>query len=98
MRNNNIEAISKARSPFDRQRAKDSLSFFKLQTRSHVDRRKVKERRSFLKQEGLAHNPERRANMIGRRMVGDRRGLLSRYYEDFFEKSSLIFKRSPFGK
>ena len=98
MRNNNIEAVSKTRSPFDRQRVKDSLSFFKLQTRSPVDRRRVKERRSFLKQEGLAHNPERRANMIGRRMIGDRRGMLSRYYKYFVGKSALIFKRTPFGK
>ena len=94
----NVEAISKTRSPFDRERVKDNLSFFKLQTRSHVDRRRVKDRRSFLKQEGLAHNSERRANMIGRRMIGDRRGMLSRYYKYFVGKSTLIFKRTPFGK
>jgi hypothetical protein len=98
MKNNNAEVIIKTRSPFERQRVKDSLSFFKLQTRSHVDRRRVKDRRSFLKQEGLAHNPERRANMIGRRMIGDRRGMLSRYYKYFVERSALIFKRTPFGK
>ena len=98
MGDNNVEVIIKTRSPVDRQRVKDSLSFFKLQTRSPVDRRRVKDRRSFLKQEGLAHNPERRANMIGHRIIGDRRGLLSRYYEDFFEKSSLIFKRKPSAK
>ena len=98
MGNNNVETISNTRSSVDRQRVKDSLSFFKLQTRSHVDRRRVKERRSFLKQEGLAHNPERRANMIGRRMIGDRRGMLSRYYKYFVGKSTLIFKRTPFGK
>ena len=98
MGKNNVEAISKTRSPYDRQRVKDSLSFFKLQTRSPVDRRRVKDRRSFLKQEGLAHNPERRANMIGRRMIGDRRGMLSRYYKYFVGKSTLIFKRMPFGK
>ena len=98
MGNNNVETISKTRSPVDRQRVKDSLSFFKLQTRSPVDRRRVKDRRSFLKQEGLAHNPERRANMIGRRMIGDRRGMLSRYYKYFVGKSALIFKRMPFGK
>ena len=98
MENKNVEQISKTRSPFDRQRVKDSLSFFKLQTRSHVDRRRVKERRSFLKQEGLAHNPERRVNMFGRRMIGDRRGMLSRYYKYFVGKSALIFKRKPFAK
>ena len=98
MANNKAEGICKARSPVERQRVKDSLSFFKLQTRSPVDRRRVKDRRSFLKQEGLAHNPERRANMIGRRMIGDRREMLSRYYKYFVEKSALIFKRMPFGK
>ncbi len=67
-------------------------------TRSHVDRRRVKDRRSLLKQEGLAHNPERRANMIGRRMIGDRRGMLSRYYEYFVGKSALVFKRKYFNK
>ena len=68
-----------------------------IKTRSPLDRRRVKDRRSILKQGYLGHNPERRANMVGRRMIGDRRGYLSRYYEDFFEKSSLIFKRTPFG-
>ena len=98
MENKNVEPISKTRSPFDRQRVKDSLSFFKLQTRSPVDRRRVKDRRSFIKQEGLAHNPERRANMFGRRMIGDRRGMLSRYYKYFVGKSALIFKRKPLGR
>ena len=73
----------------------DSIPFC---SRRHVDRRRVKDRRSILKQEYLDHKPERRANMVGRRMIGDRRGYLSRYYEDFFEKSSLIFKSTPFGK
>ena len=98
MENNNVEVIIKTRSPVDRSRVKDRRSFFKLQTRSPVDRRRVKDRRSFLKQKSLGHKPERRANMIGRRMIGDRRGMLSRYYEYFLEKSSLIFKRTPFGK
>ncbi len=69
-----------------------------IKTRSPVDRRKVKDRRSFLKQGYLGHKPERRANMIGRRMLGDRRGMLSRYYKYFVGKSALIFKRTPFGK
>jgi len=94
--NKNVKVLIKTLSPYERERFKDSLSFFKLQTRSHVDRRKVKDRRSFLKKEGLAHNPERRANMFGRRMIGERRGMLSRYYEYFLERSSLIFTRTPF--
>ena len=57
-------------------------------SRRHVDRRRVEDRRLFLKQEYLDHKPERRANMVGRRMTGDRRGYLSRYYEDLFEKNS----------
>ena len=88
MGNNNVEAISKARSSVDRQRVKDSLSFFKLQTRSSVDRRKVKDRRSFLKQEYLDHIPERRVNMINRRMLSDRRGL-------FFEIMDTFWKEAP---
>ena len=51
----------------------DSISFC---SRRHVDRRRVKDRRSILKQEYLDHKPERRANMVGRRMIGDRRRLL----------------------
>jgi hypothetical protein len=86
------------RSPVDRRRVKDRLSFFKLQTRSSIYRRRVKDRRSFLKQEGLAHNPERRANTIGRRMIGDRMRMLSRYYKYFVGKSALIFKRKSFAK
>ena len=74
---------------------KDNLSFFKFQTRSHVDRRRVKDRRSL---PGIAHNPERRANMTGRRMIGDRRGMFSRCYKHFVGKSALVFKRMSFGK
>jgi hypothetical protein len=98
MRNNNVRVISRTRSPFERERVKDSLSFFKLQTRSHVDRRKVKDRRSSHRKEFLTHIPERRANMVGRRMIGDRRGMLSRYYEYVVEKSALIIKRKYFNK
>jgi hypothetical protein len=47
-----------------------------FQTRLPVDRRRVKDRRFFLKQECLDHNPERRVNMIDRRMLGDRRKVL----------------------
>ena len=67
-----------------------------IKTRSSVDRRKVKDRRSSIKQGYLDHNPERRANMIGRRMLGERRGLVAQYYEYFLKKRSLIFKRMPF--
>ena len=98
MRNNNVRVISRTRSPFERERVKDSLSFFKLQTRSHVDRRKIKDRRSSHKKGYLAHIPERRANMLGRRMIEDRRGMLSRYYEYFVGKRALIIKRKYFGK
>ena len=98
MGNNNVKVLSRTRSPYDRDRATDSLSFFKLQTRSHADRRKVRDRRSRSKNGYLAHMPERRANMVGRRMLGDRRGMLSRYYEYFVGKSAMIFKRKYFGK
>ena len=67
-------------------------------TRSPVDRQRVKDRRSSLKQEGLDHYPERRVNMIKRRRLGDRRGILSRYYKYFVGKSSLIFKRTPLAR
>ena len=40
-----------------------------FQTRSPVDRRRVEDRRLFLKYEYLDHNPERRVNMIKRRML-----------------------------
>ena len=46
---------------------------FQTCTRSPVERRKVKDRRLSLKQEYLDHNPERRVNMIKRRMTEDRR-------------------------
>jgi hypothetical protein len=41
-----------------------------FQTRSPIERRRGKDRRLFLKQEYLDHNPERRVNMIDRRMLG----------------------------
>ena len=69
-----------------------------IKTRSPVDRRRVKDRRLFLKQGYPGHKPERRSNMIGRRMIGERRGLLSQYYEYFLEKSVFIFKRTPLAR
>ena len=58
-----------------------------IKTRSPVDRRKLKDRRSFLKQGFQGHIPERRANMIGRRMIGERGGLVAQYYEYFLKKT-----------
>ena len=69
-----------------------------FQTRLPVDRRRVEDRRLFLNQEYLDHNPERRVNMIKRRMLGDRRGMLSRCYKYFVGKSVLIFKRTPLAR
>ena len=56
-----------------------------FQTRSPVDRRRVGGRRLFREQEYLDHNPERRVNMIGRRMIGDRRRLLPDILNTFEE-------------
>jgi hypothetical protein len=56
-------------------------------TRSPVDRRRVEDRRLFLKHEDLDHNPERRVNMIKRRMHGDRRELLPKIMNTFWENS-----------
>ena len=58
-----------------------------FQTRSPVDRRRVKDRRLSLKQEYLDHNPERRVNMINRRIHGDRRGLLSDALNTFWKEA-----------
>jgi hypothetical protein len=60
---------------------------FKTCTRSSVDRRKVKDRRLFLKQEYLDHIPERRVNMIDRRMLSDRRGLFSEIMDTFWKEA-----------
>ena len=59
---------------------------FQTCTRSSVDRRKVKDRRLFLKQEYLDHIPERRVNMINRRMLSDRRGLFSEIMDTFWKE------------
>ena len=58
-----------------------------FQTRSPVDRRRVEDRRLFLKHEYLDHNPERRVNMIKRRMLGDRRKLFPEIMNTFWEKT-----------
>ena len=57
-----------------------------FQTRLPVDRRRVEDRRLSLKQEYL-DNPERRVNMIKRRMLGNRRKLLSEIMNTFWEKA-----------
>ena len=98
MGDNNVKVTGSTRSPYDRDRAKDRLSFFKLQTRTHLDRRRVKDRRSHHREEFIGHIPERRKNMVGRRMIADRRGVISRYYEYFVGKSALIINRKYFGK
>ena len=53
-----------------------------FQTRLPVDRRRLEDRRLSLKQEYL-DNPERRVNMIKRRMLGDRRKLLPEIMNTF---------------
>jgi hypothetical protein len=58
-----------------------------FQTRSHVDRRQFKDRRLSLKQEYLDHNPERRVNMIDRRMLGNRRGMVSDIINNFWKEA-----------
>jgi hypothetical protein len=55
-------------------------------TRRPGDRRSVEDRRLSLKQEYPDHNPERRGNMIGRRMIGDRRRLLPEIIYTFGKK------------
>jgi len=54
-----------------------------FKTRRPVDRRRVKARRLFLKQEYFKHNPERRVSMTDRRMLVDRRKLLSEIKNTF---------------
>ena len=92
------KVTGRTRSPYDRDRAKDKLSFFKLQTRTPLDRRQVKDRRSSHRQEFIGHIPERRKNMVGRRVLKDRRGMLSRYYEYVVGKTVTVLKRKYFGK
>ena len=56
-----------------------------FQTRSSDDRRRSEDMRSSHNHEYLDHNPERRVNMIGRRMLGDRRQLLPEILNTFGE-------------
>ena len=55
--------------------------------RRPVDRRKVEDRRLFLEQEYLDHKPERRVNMIKRRMLGGRRKVLPEIMNTFWKKA-----------
>ena len=54
-------------------------------TRRPVDRRRVEDRRLFIKQEHLDHNSERRINMIGRRMLSNRRSVVPEILNTFGE-------------
>jgi hypothetical protein len=56
-------------------------------TRRPVDRRQFKDRRFFPRHEDLDHAPERRVNMIDRRMLGDRRKLISEVKNTFWKKA-----------
>ena len=56
-------------------------------SRRPVDRRQFKDRRFFPRHEDLDHKPERRVNMIDRRILGDRRKLLSEVKNTFWEKA-----------
>jgi hypothetical protein len=56
-----------------------------FQTRSSDDRRRFEDRRFYTRHEDLDHNPERRVNMIGRRMLGDRRSVVPEILNTFWE-------------
>ena len=57
-----------------------------FQIRSHVDRRKVKDRRLVHKKGYLDHNSERRVNMIDRRILPERRKLVSEIIKTFWQE------------
>ena len=58
-----------------------------FQIRLPVDRRMAVNRRFFLRHEFLEHNPERRVNIITRRMHGDRRGVVSDILNTFWKEA-----------
>jgi len=58
-----------------------------IKTRSSFSRRKFMGRRSVLKHGCFCYNPERRVNMIKRRMVGDRRKVLSEIMNTFWAET-----------
>ena len=55
-------------------------------SRRLVYRRRVEDRRLFFKQEYSDHKPERRVNIIKRRMLGNRRKLLPEIMDTFWKK------------
>ena len=61
-------------------------------TRRPVDRRRVEDRRLFLKQGYLDHNPERRVDLINRRIHGDRREFFPEILDSFGEEA-LFFEQ-----
>jgi hypothetical protein len=58
-----------------------------FQTRLPVDRRIAVDRRLFFRHEFLDCNPERRVDIINRRMHGNRRELLPEITNTFWEKA-----------
>ena len=66
---------------------KDNYAEVIFQTRSPVDRRRVEDKRLSLKQEYLDHKPERRVNMIDRRILGDRRKVSSDIMNTFWTET-----------
>ncbi len=65
----------------------DTMSFCSPR---HVDRRRVEDRRLFLEQEYLDHKPERRVDLINRRMLGERRELFPEILDSFGEEVLLF--------
>jgi hypothetical protein len=61
-----------------------------FKTRSPIERRRGKNRRLFLKQEYLDHKPERRVDLIDRRMLGERRELFPEILDSFGEEILLF--------
>ena len=57
-----------------------------FQTRLSDDRRRSEDMRLSLNHEYLDHNPERRVNMVGRRMTGDRRRMLAEFLKTFWKE------------
>jgi hypothetical protein len=68
-----------------------------FKNRLPIDRRLIANRRKFLDQEYLDHNPERRVDMIGRRMLRDRRGWRWRIMNSFWRKVLLFLHTNLLG-
>ena len=58
-----------------------------FQIRLPVDRRMAVDRRLFLRHKFLDYNPERRVNIINRRMHGDRRRFLPEIMNTFWKET-----------